>query len=944
MFLVVSLAPIADTDASSSSAKIDRLDRFVCVMEMNDTDIVTKFAKGSYDATAYELLDRLEEAEPVKGYTDANGDKTDGDWAFDRDTGYGPFNSFYAAFTPEGNLLCILNPYDLTKQVSTGKTVVNGVEIKGCNIMWVIPKLYISATTENEGEGTLTLTNIKDPGAFPGQEVSPAFVIDDSTSLANTDGYNFLALGVYEATNKDSSGATMDVLGSKTGMKPYQTSSKFTITDLREMAQGSKGDGSGDVKVSILWNYHQWQLYRYCGLSVMGSLDSQAQVGYGNLNTKESSKTGLSNSSGPYNGSADYGEAVKLFIENSWGSLNDYVDDVRIQKKEHILYAGQNSHPSLVDDTSTKSEVWTWSSNVKGYTTYKAYAPCSTDVNSWGFPIGTKSSATLAPDGIIISNSDSVNEEYSLVGCLGVGGGYNTGAKYQDKAGITLLRQQQVKIVGGKEYLTGVGSRLAFLFDDYSTLTIEESDNCTISLDSSVVGTKRYSADLSEGITVNGSTLTFKLDDGTTATVSCQPDEGYAFVGWQYKDGGTVGTGDVLSVGTVIVPSINQKSVAVEIMADPGPDSGTFEISKGGTPVPGSIVYIDLGESAAISDGVLTIGDVIITPTANEGWKFGSWSILEGDVITVSITEITGKFLQRFDIVIAAGDGGKIFDATQTSSEIQLQAYEGSVMTANGSSIMLDGVEIASVVVDDGHYFSTWSIEGMVLERVTISSDLRIVASFDTEIVNVAIEVGKGGEAEGETISVTYGTKITVSKDVLTVGSKTIVAECKSGYAFVSWGVDDGDYIVTGPMTLSASFKKIASTEDEEDGPIIGEKRYSFWSNVLIIIALCLIFGTPVYILGHSEDLYGVSIESIKFWRKRSERCLDGFQHRPERRLLGDDVRGESQFGKLPGRWLPDGCYLGRMEVGIALLLPEVLLHLRHEYLRGHRRGESHTV
>ena len=80
-----------------------------------------------------------------KGTTSISNSKVNGEWTVDvgdwgwGSDGYGPFNSFYAAFDLSDNhMICHLDPYDLSKSVDGKVTIQPGT----CNIMWVIPTLY----------------------------------------------------------------------------------------------------------------------------------------------------------------------------------------------------------------------------------------------------------------------------------------------------------------------------------------------------------------------------------------------------------------------------------------------------------------------------------------------------------------------------------------------------------------------------------------------------------------------------------------------------------------------------------------------------------------------------------------------------------------------------------------------------------------------------------
>ncbi len=318
---------------------------------MNGSTLVTEYSKDGGDFTS---------TTAVKGFKDENGDKTEGSWGYDKNTGYGPFGSFYAAFDPAQNNAMIyhLNPYDLTESVDG--TDISG---KGYNIMWCLPKIYLSVTQGEKGVGTMIMAS----DASYGGKLAPAFTLidDDGRSVE----YNYIALGVYEATCIDGR------LGSVSGEYPQ------CDTPLETFRSEAKANGVTDGLLIKLWNFHQWQLYRYCSLAVMDNFDSQGQVGYGNCDNHVSdsplSQGGALNGEGPYYGtSGQNDDGVKLFIENVWGSLSEYVDDTWVSGG---VWAGQNVNPVNGSQGKTQTEIGNLAGN--------AQPPYFTDATLWGLPI-----------------------------------------------------------------------------------------------------------------------------------------------------------------------------------------------------------------------------------------------------------------------------------------------------------------------------------------------------------------------------------------------------------------------------------------------------------------------------------------------------------------------------------------------------------------------------
>lgn len=420
-----------------------------CTVTISNSTITTKYEKGG--AT-------LADTTPVNGIS-----QTVGSWGFD-ENGYGPFNSFYAAFDPAtGKMVCHLNPSNL-------KQAVDGTDIsgKGYNIMWCLPKIYVSVSGS-----TLTMSSSSADGTL-----ASAFTVGGTS-------YNYLAIGVYEATLNGT------VLGSESGTSPKSSTS---LADYRTYSKNAKVEGG----VTLLWNYHMYELYRMCSLAVMENFDSQAQVGYGNASGSSYSQTGQTDGYGPYYGTSSASSVgAKLFIENAWGSLWEYVDDAWWSSG---LYAGQNLNPT--SDTSNKTKT-TVKSGLNGYGKY----PYSTQLDSWGLPTSTSSSqSSTAPDYFYSSSSG---------GALIAGGAWGNGAH----AGLSALDS----VVGGG---SARGSRLAYLFADDSAATP------TVTFDHSNLA--------NENIDATDLTLKMEITDGAKypdLNVDCADSAaitaGWTHIGWE---------------------------------------------------------------------------------------------------------------------------------------------------------------------------------------------------------------------------------------------------------------------------------------------------------------------------------------------------------------------------------------------------------------------------
>ena len=296
-------------------------------------------------------------------YTSINNTNS-GSWTWD-DDGYGPFNSFYAAFDPTQNNRMIghLDPDDLTK-------LVDGTSISGqdYNIMWCLPTVYWKTSGTS-----LVLTNDPDAGG-----TAYAHTINGKV-------YEYIGIGVYEASTKSVGGQT--ILTSISGDTPLVSQTRATFRDYANN-QLVNTDGEGQNGYAMVWNFYMYELYKYCTLAVINSWDSQGVAGLGdcyNNGTPFYTIPGQHDQSGPYAGTkgtslnSTYGtDSVKVFIENAWGSVFDFVDGIVFSNRQY--YIDQSAVP-----TDAKSGTYITHISTSLPSSGHGSSP-STTAQIWGMP------------------------------------------------------------------------------------------------------------------------------------------------------------------------------------------------------------------------------------------------------------------------------------------------------------------------------------------------------------------------------------------------------------------------------------------------------------------------------------------------------------------------------------------------------------------------------
>ena len=323
-------------------------------------------------------------------------------------------STFYGVFDNNGELYKVLNPDDLTKyQDGTDAST----DIKTMNVLWCVPTIYWKSTAT-----TLTITN--DPNAGG---VAYAHTIDGHV-------YDYLGYGVYEGTTQN--GKLMSI--SDASPTASQTRAQF-----RTQAAATFGDEFGE---SMLWNFYQWELYKYIVYYSIGDFNSQTEIGGGNFGSSKST-TGTTNTMGPFAGAAsNYSYGVKAYIENAWGSLGEWVDDyVQYNGK---YWAGQNSVPN---DTASGKTAFADVIAQDGYV-----SKINTNANCWGWGSEMKGTSTSGTcDYQYYGGSSAVSQTYYA---LWVGGDWS----YTDSNGGVGYASSNSS-VSSSYYI--IGARLAYVFD-----------------------------------------------------------------------------------------------------------------------------------------------------------------------------------------------------------------------------------------------------------------------------------------------------------------------------------------------------------------------------------------------------------------------------------------------------------------------------------------------
>ena len=426
------------------------------------------------------------------------GNAYSGSWTWNVETGYGPFNSFYAAFdvNDDNRMICHLDPFDLSYSVDHSISLLTTEwNSKPINIMWCLPTVYWYTSGSS-----LVLTNDPDSVVENGAQAYAHTIYSDEYPDGHT--YEYLAIGVYEATSAGSSSSA--ILTSESDSLPLGGKS---VTVYQEYAQRNDIDtiGGGLNGYANVWNFYQYELYKYCALATMSSWDSQSVVGFGAYyNSSSNTTTGNFDLEGPYCGRYGSGGDVKLFIESPWYSLCELV--CGISYTSGSIYIDQRAVPERgMSDEKIVPGVTKVNVSLPWCSTIAYGSNPSTNVHVWGLPTGANGSKTSGTyDGIWLASGFSD----FCVGGASRRGGYEPGINY-------------ISSYTGSNDET-YGTRLAFVFDD--------------DLVTPQYVTYNHGALGAAGVDPSGLIQSIQIMDGNTTYTDLGSVDGYEHAGW-YVDG-----------------------------------------------------------------------------------------------------------------------------------------------------------------------------------------------------------------------------------------------------------------------------------------------------------------------------------------------------------------------------------------------------------------------
>ena len=395
-----------------------------------------------------------------------------------------PFNMFYAAInlasgsntddagqtrlsTEKGAIAYVLDPNNL-RQTQDGYTFNPTLY----NVMLIIPPVYWYS------DGTSKLYVASSPTAFDGLTLKD--YAHTYTSGGQTGHTDMIGIGVYEAYNLNGT------MVSQADRTPTANTSLILFVGL-----ANAGNTDNSNSTYRVWNYFDWTLYKIMCWFIMGNTDSQYMMGEGPTSMSASSVTGLTTSA--IQKSANARSSVSLLLENTWGSVAEWIGDT--VDNAGTLIAGN----TLVQQDSAANVVNVLEETVTMPTSSGYYDTINTSSDAFGTVATIKSSSGTAGQGI----NDRFYGTNVSFNALREGGSWNN----SDNAGISHCRAGY----GWGSVDGGIGSRLACTFTSAAPAPVETSDYAYI-----------LTFDNSNGVTItdvqtrDDGTLTSRMPTGTT--------------------------------------------------------------------------------------------------------------------------------------------------------------------------------------------------------------------------------------------------------------------------------------------------------------------------------------------------------------------------------------------------------------------------------------------
>jgi len=294
-----------------------------------------------------------------------------------------------------------------------------------------------------------------------------------------------------------------------------------------------------------------------------------------------------------------------------------------------------------------------------------------------------------------------------------------------------------------------------------------------------------------EGGATNPGTGVYELSYGEKKEIVAIPKQGYHFVSWIVTGGGTVGTPTSASTNVSLVGDATVTALFEKNSVERYPLTMKISPEDSGTTNPGLGVHnIAGGQKYSVA------------AYAEEGYRFKRW-VVEGSGVLSDIDLNIANITITAPTTVTA-EFEPVGDKEEVLVTISSEPNDaGSTIPGTGIHKLISGDTIdLQAFASDGYFFSRWDVgSGAILNgsKLTVHSDVNVVAKFAEETEEKVNLTLAGSPAEGGSTNPGYGT-IAVNKNQ----AIKIDATALTGYHFVSWTIAGGGQIEE-PLSASTT-------------------------------------------------------------------------------------------------------------------------------------------
>ncbi len=194
-----------------------------------------------------------------------------------------------------------------------------------------------------------------------------------------------------------------------------------------------------------------------------------------------------------------------------------------------------------------------------------------------------------------------------------------------------------------------------------------------------------------------------------------------------------------------------------------------------------------------------------------------------GTQVTPEVKSYAGFTSPSAQTITIKADGTSVVNYYYDRLTYRLTLNRGTgIASVSGAGEYKYGTEVSiNATLQAGYDWDSWTGDRTITTQNTtieITDNLTLTANGKLKTFVVSINASTGGRVDRTSVTVTYGTRISVDANVLTIGSYNITATANSGYEFDSFSGIPQDSIVTSTITITAQFAKTISVIIQVEG------------------------------------------------------------------------------------------------------------------------------